>query len=157
VVGAPGEAATAIGLQLQLASVLSSAETAGAMQYLFDLTVQYCKDRTAFGRPIGSFQAIKHQLADSSLAVEMSHAVVTGAAKALQFSSPGELQAASMAKAFVSDAAVEVAHKCWQQFGGIAYTWEHDFHLYLRRLTTDASLYGSPTWHRERVCQLAAL
>jgi alkylation response protein AidB-like acyl-CoA dehydrogenase len=62
-----------------------------------------------------------------------------------------------MAKAFVGDAAVELAHKCWQVFGGIAYTWEHDFHLYLRRLTADASLYGSPTWHRERVCQLAGL
>jgi alkylation response protein AidB-like acyl-CoA dehydrogenase len=62
-----------------------------------------------------------------------------------------------MAKAFVADAAVEVAHTCWQIFGGISYTWEHDFHLYLRRLTTDASLYGSATWHRERLCRLAGV
>lgn len=155
--GPPGAAADAVGEQLQLAGVLSAAETAGAMQYLFDLTVQYCKDRIAFGRPIGSFQAIKHQLADSSLALEMSHAVVSAAARAVQEDSVGAAHAASMTKAFVSDAAVELAHNCWQHFGGIAYTWEHDFHFYLRRLTADASLYGSPTWHRERVCQLAGL
>ncbi|MBL7500015.1 acyl-CoA dehydrogenase family protein [Frankia sp. CNm7] len=156
-VGTPGAAATAVDAQLLLAGVLAAAETVGAMQYLFDLTVQYCKDRVAFGRPIGSFQAIKHQLADTSLALEMSHAVATGAAREAQREGRGAAHAASMAKAFVGDAAVELAHKCWQLFGGISYTWEHDFHLYLRRLTTDASLYGSPTWHRERLCQLAGL
>ncbi|OAA25801.1 acyl-CoA dehydrogenase [Frankia sp. EI5c] len=169
--GAPGRAGAAVDAQLRLAAVLSSAETAGAMQYLFDLTVRYCKDRIAFGRPIGSFQAIKHQLADSSLALEMSHAVVTAAARALAAEgddTPGDggdggaaaaraAHAASLTKAFVSDAAIELAHNCWQHFGGIAYTWEHDFHLYLRRVTTDASLYGSPAWHRERVCQLAGI
>ncbi|ADP83287.1 acyl-CoA dehydrogenase family protein [Pseudofrankia inefficax] len=156
-VGTPGGAAAAVESQLRLASVLSAAETVGAMQYLFDLTVQYCKDRTAFGRPIGSFQAVKHQLADTSLALEMSHAVATAAARDSQRETDGAAHAASMAKAFVGDAAVELAHKCWQHFGGISYTWEHDFHLYLRRLTTDPALYGSPTWHRERLCQLAGL
>jgi alkylation response protein AidB-like acyl-CoA dehydrogenase len=155
-IGRPGSAAADVDSQLQLACVLAVAETVGAMQYLFDLTVQYCKDRIAFGRPIGSFQAVKHQLADASLAVEMSQACATGAARAVQSGSSGA-QAASMAKAFVGDAAVEVAHVCWQLFGGISYTWEHDFHLYLRRLTTDASLYGSPTWHRERLCERAGV
>ncbi|WP_255354781.1 acyl-CoA dehydrogenase family protein, partial [Frankia sp. R43] len=122
-----------------------------------------CKDRVAFGRPIGSFQAIKHQLADSSLALEMSHAVVTAAARAIATQDRGPVEAAraahaaSLAKAFVSDAAIELAHNCWQHFGGISYTWEHDFHLYLRRLTADAALYGTPTWHRERVCQLSGV
>ncbi|MCK9904507.1 acyl-CoA dehydrogenase [Parafrankia colletiae] len=157
VLGTPGAAGDTVEAQLRIAAVLSAAETAGAMQYLFDLALQYCKDRIAFGRPIGSFQAVKHQLADSSLAVEMSHAVVTSAARAVQEDSHGAAHATSLAKAFVGDAAVEVAHSCWQHFGGIAYTWEHDFHFYLRRLTTDASLYGSPTWHRERVCQLAGV
>ncbi|OHV39180.1 MULTISPECIES: acyl-CoA dehydrogenase family protein [Pseudofrankia] len=156
-VGTLGGAAAAVDAQLLLAGVLATAETVGAMQHLFDLTVQYCKDRVAFGRPIGSFQAVKHQLADTSLALEMSHAVASGAAREAQQDGRGAAHAASMAKAFVGDAAVELAHKCWQLFGGIAYTWEHDFHLYLRRLTTDASLYGSPAWHRERICQLAGL
>ncbi|ONH33337.1 acyl-CoA dehydrogenase family protein [Pseudofrankia asymbiotica] len=156
-VGALGGAAAAVDAQLLLASVLATAETVGAMQHLFDLTVRYCKDRVAFGRPIGSFQAVKHQLADTSLALEMSHAVTAGAAREAQREGRGAAHAASMTKAFVGDAAVELAHRCWQLFGGIAYTWEHDFHLYLRRLTTDASLYGSPTWHRERICQLAGL
>jgi alkylation response protein AidB-like acyl-CoA dehydrogenase len=157
VLGKPGAAGPAVSAQLQVASVLSVAETAGAMQYLFDLSVQYSKDRIAFGRPIGSFQALKHQLADTSLAVELSHAVAAGAARAVQAGGAGAAEAASMAKAFVADAAVEVAHKSWQIFGGISYTWEHDFHLYLRRLSTDASLYGSAAWHRERVCQLTGV
>jgi alkylation response protein AidB-like acyl-CoA dehydrogenase len=138
-------------------AVLAVAETVGAMQYLFDLSVQYSRDRTAFGRPIGSFQALKHQLADTSLLLEQSHAVATGAARAVQAGGRGAAEAAGMAKAFVGDAAVELAHKSWQLLGGISYTWEHDFHLYLRRLTTDASLHGSPTWHRERVCQLVGV
>jgi alkylation response protein AidB-like acyl-CoA dehydrogenase len=62
-----------------------------------------------------------------------------------------------MAKAFVGDHCVELAHNCWQVFGGIGYTWEHDQHLYLRRLTTDAALYGDGDWHRERICRLAGL
>ncbi|EFC85513.1 acyl-CoA dehydrogenase family protein [Parafrankia sp. EUN1f] len=163
VLGRPGQAGAAVDAQIRLAAVLGAAESAGAMQYLFDLTLQYCKDRVAFGRPIGSFQAIKHQLADSSLALEMSHAVVTAAAQAVAAQDRGDQEAAraahaaSLANAFVSDAAIELAHNCWQHFGGISYTWEHDFHLYLRRLTVDAALYGSPTWHRERVCQLSGV
>jgi alkylation response protein AidB-like acyl-CoA dehydrogenase len=156
-VGAVGGAGPAIAAQLEVACVLSVAETVGAMQYLFDLSLQYSKDRIAFGRPIGSFQALKHQLADTSLAVETSHACAAGAARAVQSGDVGAGEAASIAKALIGDAAVEVAHKSWQIFGGISYTWEHDFHLYLRRLTTDAALYGSPAWHRERLCQLAGV
>jgi alkylation response protein AidB-like acyl-CoA dehydrogenase len=158
VVGAPGRAADAVAAQLGVAGVLAIAETVGAMQYLFDLSLQYARDRTAFGRPIGSFQALKHQLADTSLVLEQSLAVAAGAAREVQAGpSTSASMAASMAKAYVGDAAVEVGHKSWQIFGGISYTWEHDFHLYLRRLTADAALYGSPAWHRERVAQLAGL
>ncbi len=62
-----------------------------------------------------------------------------------------------MAKAFVGDSAIDLAQNCFQVFGGIGHTWEHDQHLYLRRLTTDAALYGDPAWHRERVCRLHEL
>ena len=65
--------------------------------------------------------------------------------------------AASMAKAFVGDAGVELVQTCFQVFGGIGYTWEHDQHLYLRRITTDAGLFGDPAWHREHLCQQAGL
>jgi alkylation response protein AidB-like acyl-CoA dehydrogenase len=156
-VGDVGAVGPAVSAQTRVACVLSAAETVGAMQCLFDLSVQYSKDRIAFGRPIGSFQALKHQMADTSLAIELSHACATGAAKAVQAGDAGAAEAASMAKALIGDAAVEVAHKSWQIFGGISYTWEHDFHFFLRRLTADASLYGSPAWHRERVLQLAGV
>jgi alkylation response protein AidB-like acyl-CoA dehydrogenase len=156
-VGSVGGAGTIVERQLQLASVLSMAECVGAMGYLFNLTLDYCRARTAFGRPIGSFQAVKHQLADTSLLVEMSNAAAVGAAHAVQDQDADAGTAASAAMSFIGDAAIEVAHKCWQNFGGISYTWEHDFHLYLRRLTADAFLYGSPSWHRERICLLQGI
>ena len=122
------------------------------------MTVQYAKDRIAFGRPIGSFQGVKHQLADTSLALEMSKAITLAAARTV--GTDGDdygPQAASMAKAFVGDAGVDLVQTCFQVFGGIGYTWEHDQHLYLRRITTDAGLFGDPAWHREHLCQLAGL
>ncbi len=137
--------------------MLSVAESVGAMDHLFDLTVEYCKDRTAFGRPIGSFQAVKHQLADTAMALEMSKAAAVAAARDVQAQAATAGQSASLAKAYVAEAGLDLAHSCWQNFGGIAYTWEHDFHLYLRRLATDASLYGSAAWHRERVCRLEGI
>ena len=157
VVGTLGGAHDSIEHQLQIADVLCVAESVGAMGQLFEVTLQYAKDRTAFGRPIGSFQAVKHQIADTSLLLELSMAASTSAARAVQEGGADTGEAISMAKAYVAESGVELAHACWQNFGGIAYTWEHDFHLYLRRLTADAALYGSASWHRERVCQLAGL
>ena len=123
----------------------------------FEMTVDYAKDRIAFGRPIGSFQAIKHVLADTSLAVEMGKAVVLAAARSVGSRDGNGPQAASIAKALVGESGIELAQNCFQIFGGIGYTWEHDQHLYLRRLTTDAGLFGDASWHRERLCQLAGL
>ena len=143
--------------QLAIAAVLTAAESVGAMDHELAMTVQYAKDRIAFGRPIGSFQAIKHVLADTSLAVEMGKAVVLAAARSLGADDGYGPQAASIAKALVGEAAVELAQNCFQVFGGIGYTWEHDQHFYLRRLTTDAGLYGDAAWHRERLCQYAGL
>lgn len=155
--GEDGRAAATIERQLQVACVLTVAESVGAMDHDFAMAVQYATDRTAFGRPIGSFQAVKHLLADTSLMLEMSKAMVLAAAQAVGSTDDDAGQVASMAKAFVGDCGIELAHNCFQVFGGIGYTWEHDQHLYLRRLTTDAALYGTPTWHRERLCQLAHL
>jgi alkylation response protein AidB-like acyl-CoA dehydrogenase len=157
VVGIPGAIGGLLDEQLAVAATLTAAESVGAMHHELELTVQYAKDRIAFGRPIGSFQAIKHVLADTSLAVEMSKAIVLAAATSIGSGDDHGTQAASMAKAFVGDAAVELAQNCFQVFGGIGYTWEHDQHFYLRRLTTDAGLYGDATWHREHLCQLAGI
>ena len=115
--------------------MLTVAESIGAMDHDFEVAVQYAKDRTAFGRPIGSFQAIKHLLADTSLLLETSKAMALAAARAVGTGQPDAGEVASMAKAFVGDCAIDLAQNCFQIFGGIGYTWEHDQHLYLRRLT----------------------
>ena len=156
-VGAAGEAATVVAQQLAIACLLTAAESLGAMNFDFDMALQYAKDRIAFGRPIGSFQAVKHQLADTSLLLEMSKAIVLAAAETVGSGDDYGPAAASMAKAFVGDAGVDLAQACFQVFGGIGFTWEHDQHLYLRRVTSDAALFGSPSWHRERLCQLSGL
>jgi alkylation response protein AidB-like acyl-CoA dehydrogenase len=157
IVGTYGGASAVLERQLQVACVLTVAESIGAMDHVFNLTVQYAKDRTAFGRPIGSFQAIKHHLADTSLMLEMSKGMALAAARAVGTGQRDAAEVASMAKAFVGDCGIDLAQNCFQVFGGIGYTWEHDQHLYLRRLTTDAALYGAPDWHRERLCQLSGL
>ncbi len=158
VVGQPGaDTAADVERQLQLACVLTTAESVGAMRHDVEMATQYAKDRVAFGRPIGSFQAVKHLLADTSLLVELSTGLVDAAARAVGSGDVAAGQVVSMAKAYVGDAGIDLVQNCFQVFGGIGYTFEHDQHLYLRRLTTDAALYGDPAWHRERLCQLAGL
>jgi alkylation response protein AidB-like acyl-CoA dehydrogenase len=156
-VGDTTNTSATIDRQFGYAATLLTAESVGAMDALFEITVDYAKVRTAFGRPIGSFQAVKHLLADTSLLLEESKAIAVAATRALQDDAPDAAEMVSMAKAFVGDSGVDLAHNCWQVFGGIAYTWEHDLHLYLRRLTANASLYGEPAWHREHICRLHGL
>jgi alkylation response protein AidB-like acyl-CoA dehydrogenase len=124
------------------------------MQADFDLALQYSKDRIAFGRPIGSFQAIKHMLADTSLWLEMAKALVTTAATALGGGAPDGAELAHAAKSFVAERGVELAQNCFQVFGGIGYTWEHDQHFWFRRLASDAECFGSASAHRERLFEL---
>ena len=157
ILGAPDTVVELVDRQLAVAATLTAAEAVGAMDHEFEMTLQYAKDRIAFGRPIGSFQAVKHLLADTSLSLEMSKAVVLAAARTLGSDDDYGPQAASIAKALVGEAALELVQNCFQVFGGIGYTWEHDQHLYLRRLTTDAGLFGDADWHREHLCQLAGL
>jgi alkylation response protein AidB-like acyl-CoA dehydrogenase len=156
-VGEPGAAAETVDRQRQVALALTVAEMVGAMDRDFEVALDYAKVRTAFGRPIGSFQAIKHLLADTSLALEMSKAMSVAAAKAVGAGKDDAAEIASMAKAFVSDSAIDLAQNCFQVFGGIGYTWEHDQHLFMRRLTTDAALYGDAAWHREHVWEVFGL
>ena len=156
-VGQPGGAADAVEQQLRIALVLNVTETVGAMDVLFEMTRQYAVDRVAFGRPIGSFQAVKHQLADMSLSLEAGKAIAAAATRAVQANDPAAGEIASMAKAWVGDTGIDIAQGCFQVFAGIGYTWEHDLHLFLRRITMNNLLFGQPDWHRERICTIHGL
>ena len=153
-IGRPGGSAELVDRQLQVAIALTLAEMVGAMDRDFETVLEYSKTRTAFGRPIGSFQAVKHLLADTSLLLEASKAAAEAVVNAVEEGGGQASEIASIGKAFVSDCAIDLAQNCWQVFGGIGYTWEHDQHLYMRRLTMDAMLYGEAAWHRERICTI---
>ena len=152
-----GGGAGAVEAALVRAVVLTCADTVGAVDALLTMTVAYAKDRVAFGRPIGSFQALKHVMADQALFVETCKAGVAAAARAVDAGDEAAPEVASMVAAYVGDVANDVAQECLQIHGGIGYTWEHDLHLYLRRVRSNASLYGEPSWHRERVCRFHRL
>jgi alkylation response protein AidB-like acyl-CoA dehydrogenase len=142
----------ALEAQLLVAAVLVCADTVGAIDALLAMTVAYAKDRIAFGRPIGSFQAVKHVLADQALYLETCKAGAVAAAKAVGTAADNASEIVSMVAAYIGDVSNELAQECLQVHGGIGYTWEHDLHLFLRRVRSNAVLYGEPTWHRERVC-----
>jgi alkylation response protein AidB-like acyl-CoA dehydrogenase len=157
VVGTAGGAQPDVERQLDVATTLNLAESVGAMRRLVEITVDYAKARTAFGRPIGSFQALKHILADASLWTELSTAALDAATEAVADRRPTASEIVSIAKAYAGDAGANVAQMCLQAHGGIGFTWEHDLHFYLRRLEADRALYGDPVWHRERICRIHGL
>lgn len=139
------------------AAVLAAVETVGAMDTLFAMTVEYAKDRIAFGRPIGSFQALKHLMADQALALEVAKAAAVAAIDAVGRERDDAAEVASMAAAAIGESGNDLAQQCLQIHGGIGYTWEHDLHLLMRRIQTNSALYGTPTWHREQVCRAHGL
>lgn len=157
VIGARGTAQSSVDAQLDVAVALTVGESIGAMRQLAEITVEYSKARIAFGRPIGSFQALKHILADVSFWAEVSTAAAGAAADAVADARPTASEIASIAKAYTGDAGTELAQQCLQVHGGIGFTWEHDLHFYLRRLAADRVLYGDPDWHRERICRIHGL
>jgi alkylation response protein AidB-like acyl-CoA dehydrogenase len=151
-VGELGQAGSDVERETHLALVLSVADTIGAMDVLFEMTRQYALDRIVFGRPIGSFQGLKHQLADMSLSIEAGKAISVAATRAAQEGSDDGLEISRMAKAWVGDTGIDIAQGCFQVFGGIGYTWEHDLHLFLRRITFSGLLYGQADFQREQIC-----
>ena len=141
---------------LDLACVAVSAEQVGAAQRAFDLTLAYAKQRVQFGRPIGSFQAVKHRLADLFTLLESARSASYAAAFAA--ASGHELTvAASRAKAYCSEAFTTIAGEAIQLHGGIGITWEHPIHLYFKRAHATAQLFGSPAWHRQRYARAVGL
>jgi alkylation response protein AidB-like acyl-CoA dehydrogenase len=157
-VGQKGASADdAVERQWVLAITLQCAQMAGMLAHVFDWTLEYAQDRYAFGRPIASYQALKHRFADHKVWVEAALGLSTGLTEAFASDDPGVVELACVAKAHVGDRSVEIISDCAQIFGGISMTWEHDLHLYLRRATVDRVLYGSPTQLRERLCVLVGL
>ena len=148
-VGTAGGAGRIVAKTLQLASVALAAEQVGGAQRCLDMSVDYAKLRVQFGRPIGSFQAIKHKCADMLLEVESAKSAAYYAAWAAADGSAELPLVASLAKAYCSEAYFHVAAENIQVHGGIGFTWEHDAHLYYRRAKSSEVMLGSPTHHRE--------
>jgi alkylation response protein AidB-like acyl-CoA dehydrogenase len=136
------------------AAVALAAEICGAAQRVLDMTVDYAKMRVAFGKPIGSYQGVKHKCADMLVEIENAKSLTYYAAWAIDESDPEAAMAVSMAKAAASDAGRKVCAAGIQLHGGIGMTWEHDLHLYLKRAKADEVAFGDATWHRERLARL---
>ncbi|WP_308258909.1 acyl-CoA dehydrogenase family protein [Pseudonocardia sp. H11422] len=149
-----GEAERVLGHAFDVGAVLLAAEQVGGAQHLLDLSVEYAKGRMQFGRPIGSFQAVKHRLADMLVAVEHARSTAYHAAWALQDGTDDPTLATSIAQATCSQAYYRIAADTVQVHGGIGFTWEHQAHLYYKRAVTDAALLGSAEAHRDRIAEL---
>jgi alkylation response protein AidB-like acyl-CoA dehydrogenase len=142
---------------MQVAAVWQCTETVGLLEQMFETTMQYLFDRFAFGRPLASYQALKHRVADMKLWVEACAATAAAAGRAVQDQSADARELVSVAKSFIGDHATSILQEAVQLHGGIALTWEHDLHYYLRRATQNRSMYGDPVRHRQRVEVAAGL
>jgi alkylation response protein AidB-like acyl-CoA dehydrogenase len=138
-------------------SVALAAENVGVAQRAMEMAVDYARERKQFDRPIGSYQAVSHRCAQMLLEVEGSRSAAYYAAWCADAEHDSLAQAASMAKAYASDAGWRVCTSSLQVHGGIGFTWEHDLHFYLKRAKTNALMFGSAAEHRERVASLTGL
>jgi alkylation response protein AidB-like acyl-CoA dehydrogenase len=155
-VGPVGKADDAAERQLQQALVVLCAEAVGAMQAAFDMTVEWAFDRYSFGRPLASYQALKHRFAHMTTWLHASHAITDEAARAVADGAPEAAELASAAKAYVGQYGAELVQECVQLHGGIGVTFEHDLHLFLRRVTLARTLLGTPQDHLRRLARLVA-
>ena len=136
---------------VDIARVMTAAEMCGAADAALMMSVDYVKIRTQFDRPIATFQAVQHKLADMKVALENSRSLVYYAAWALDTKAADGSRAAAMAKAYASDACVKVVADAIQVHGGIGFTWEHDLHLYFKRVKSGELTYGDAADNREAV------
>jgi alkylation response protein AidB-like acyl-CoA dehydrogenase len=150
-VGARGDGRAVLDHALDVAAVALAAEQLGGAQRALDMAVDYAKIRHQFGRPIGSFQAIKHRCADLLLEVESLRSAVAYAAAAVAEGSPEVPVVASLVKAYASETYFHVAAENIQIHGGIGFTWEHDAHLYFKRAKSSELFLGDGSYHRERL------
>jgi alkylation response protein AidB-like acyl-CoA dehydrogenase len=154
IVGNAGSAQAQLDRQCDIAVVVANAEMLGAMQAAFDITVEWAFDRYTFGRPLASYQELKHRFADMKTWLEAGHAINDAAAAAVQCGSCEAEQLVSAAKSFIGDYGGELLQDCVQIHGGIGLTFEHDLHLYLRRHTVNRALFGTAVEHRRRITSL---
>jgi alkylation response protein AidB-like acyl-CoA dehydrogenase len=152
-----GPAGPAVTEALQTAAALLASEQLGVAQWCFDTTLAYAKQRKQFGRAIGSYQAIKHRLADLWFEVGAATAVARYAADTCARGDEDAATAAAIAQAYCSDIAVHAAEECVQLHGGIGMTWEYPAHLYLKRAKSDQLALGTGYRHRARLAQLVNL
>jgi len=139
---------------LERAWVALAAEMLGTTRWLLQHTIEYAKEREQFGRPIGSFQAIQHKIADMALAYEEAWSAVYYAALCVDAGDADRHRAAHVAKIMAGAAATRAAKDGIQVHGGIGYTWEHDLHLYIRRAYASEHLFGTSDWHRDQLADL---
>lgn len=151
VIGAPGAAAPAVERALNLARIALAAEALGGAEQVLEMTTEYVKQRVQFGRAVGSFQAVKHRLADMMVQVEAAKSAAWYAACVVDEGSAELAEAAAIAKSYCCDAFYDCAANAIQLHGGIGFTWEHDLHFFLKRGRANAALLGDAKWHRERV------
>jgi alkylation response protein AidB-like acyl-CoA dehydrogenase len=151
--GEKGHAWPALERTLNHAAISLAAEMCGGAQRCLDMAVQYAKDRVQFGRPIGSFQAIKHKCADMLLEVESAKTAMYYALWVAAADDPELPVVAPMAKAYAADAFFKAARDNIQVHGGIGFTWEHDAHLYYRRAKSSELMFGDAPYHRELLAQ----
>jgi alkylation response protein AidB-like acyl-CoA dehydrogenase len=154
IVGTAGEATADVHLQFERLIVLLNAESVGAMQAAFDMTVEWAFDRYSFGRPLASYQALKHRFADMLMWLESSNATGDAACIAVATGDPDSAELVSAAKAYIGEYGAELVQDCTQMHGGIGVTFEHDLHLFLRRVTVNRALAGTPADHHERIAAL---
>lgn len=157
VLGDGGDASAALSGTLDLARIALAAEQASGAEAVLDLTVAYSKDRVQFGRPIGSFQALKHRMADMMVKVEMAKTAALYAACIADEGTDELAEAAAIAASYCSEAFMDCAGNAIQLHGGIGFTWEHDAHLYFKRARADAMLLGDPASQRERIAGMIGL
>jgi alkylation response protein AidB-like acyl-CoA dehydrogenase len=156
-IGSPGEARAVLDRALDVAAIALAAEQLGGAQRALDMAVEYAKIRQQFGRPIGSFQAIKHRCADLLLEVESLRSAVSYAAAAVAAGSTEVPVLAALLKAYASEVYSHVAGENVQIHGGIGFTWEHDAHLYLKRAKASELFLGDGNYHRERLANRIGL
>ena len=153
---APGDpgAAAAVERAVEAATVALAVSTVATCRAIFEMTLQYAKDRHQFGRPIGSFQALKHRLADAYLAVERAGALAWYAVLTIAEDDERRAVAASMAKAAAGDCQRLLVREGLQLHGGVGFTWEHDLHFLLKRAKVGDLLFGGAATHRARLARL---
>lgn len=157
ILGGRGTAGEALAAAASAGAALLAAELTGVAAYSLSSTVDYVQQRVQFGRAVGSFQAVKHSLADMMVQVEAARSAHLYAAAALDMGGPESVEAASVAKAWCGDAANHCAAEAIQLHGGIGFTWEHPAHLYFKRARSSSVWLGDPASHREIVAGLIGL